>query len=107
MPDLHKIDFVNPTFHSGLNITVRHGDRWTKLARIGDRLQIAGREGEIQAPLVGMFYSDLRDIPQAFLDLEHDGDARTHAGLKTILDQIYGPTQDGERMVTTLFFLIE
>src|SRR5690606_33462506 len=107
MSNLHEIDFVNPTFHSGLNITVRHGDCWTKLARIGDRLQIAGRTGEIQAPLIGMFYCDLRDIPQGILDLEHDADARTHAGLKRILDEIYGPTEDGDRMVTTLFFLID
>ena len=107
MSDLHKIDFVNPTFHPGLNISVRHGDRWTKLARLGDTLQIAGHHGEIRAPLVGMFYSDLRDIPQAFLDLEHDTSARSHAGLKQVLDDIYGPTPDGNRMVTTLFFLID
>jgi len=107
MSDLHKIDFVNPVFHSGLNITVRHGDRWVHLARLGDRLQIDGHDGMIEAPLTGMLYTDLRNIPEGILPLEHDEDARSPAGLKRILDEIYGPTDTGERMVTVLFFTID
>ncbi len=106
MTALHSIDFVNPTFHTGLNITVRHGDRWAKLARIGDTLLIAGRQGEIRAPLVGMLCCDLRDIPAGILPLEHDAAARDHEGLKRVLDDIYGPTDTAERLVTVLFFTI-
>lgn len=107
MARVHSIEFVNPTFHPGLNITVRHGDRWVHLARIGDVLAIEGRLGEIRAPLTGMLHCDLRDVPEGILGLEHDAAARDPAGLKRVLDEIYGPTATGERQVTVLFFTIE
>lgn len=103
----HDIDFVNPTFHSGLNITVRHGDKWVRQANIGDRLAIAGHDGPITATLTGMMAAMADEIPTGILGLEHDPDARDTTGLKRILDDIYGPTADGRRAVTVLFFTVD
>jgi len=106
MSKQHKMTFVNPVFHDGLNITVRHGDKWAEMARIGDVLEIEGNDGPISAPITGLFLTMLDDIPAGLLPLEHDADARTHDGLRRILDEIYGPTEDGTRLVTVVFFTI-
>ena len=101
-PRVHEMTFVNPVFHAGLNITVRHGDKWARLAQIGDHIQIPGRAGTI--PIAGLLHrAELGDIPDAVLSLEHDAAARSHAGLRCILDDIYGPTDSGLRGVTVVF----
>ncbi|WP_102107525.1 hypothetical protein [Oceaniglobus roseus] len=102
----HPIDFVNPTFHEGLNITVRHGDKWARTASIGDVLQIEGHAGRITAPITGLLRCLLDEIPEGLLALEHDAEARSRDGLRRILDEIYGPTEDGRRDVTVIFFSI-
>ncbi len=108
MTNRHKMTFVNPTFHPGLNITVRHGDKWARLARIGDLIEIDGPEGVISAPVAGLLHcAEIADIPDGIMALEHDTDARNHAGLRCILDDIYGPTDSGLREVTVVFLTIE
>lgn len=105
-PTTHSIEFLNPVFNDGLNVTVRDGSKWANRVRLGDHL-MPTRPGETpphdaQNRVVGVFYCSLDDLPAAILRHEHDPTCRTKAGLAAELDRIYGPTGYGHRMVTAI-----
>ena len=110
-PTGHVIEFCNPVFSDGLNVTVRSGAKWANRVCIGDRL-LPTRTGETpphnsQDRVIGVFYCALADLPAAILRHEHDPACRTKAGLAAELDRIYGPTDYGHRMVTAIVWTRE
>lgn len=79
----HDLLFLNPTFHPGLNVTVRDGNKWQK-AHIGDTLRIkkTGSDKVIyNATVTGRAYVPFKLIPQEWLAYEHDPACRTRDGL--------------------------
>ena len=103
----YRMDFLNPVFHDGMNVTVRDGDKWAEKLKVGDELALAetgannARDG---GRVVGILYCSLDELPSGILKWEHDPACRTKAGLREILDKTYGKTQFGHRMVTAVIF---
>lgn len=102
----HPIDFVNPVFHQGLNITVRSEEGWDDRIRIGDTLSVDTGNSTLTFPVLGALHCQLREIPDGLLALEHDGDCRTLDGLQSVLEQIYGRKIPRDSLVTTLIFQV-
>src|SRR5436309_13127957 len=83
MPTTHRLDFLKPAFHPGLNLTVRRGDKWLK-TEPGDILQLSltGAKDAIQdATTMFTAFIPFASIPKAWLNFEHAAAARTLPGL--------------------------
>jgi hypothetical protein len=103
------LEFLNPVFNEGLNVTVRNGDKWLHRVKPGDRVLLA-KTGETpvmdsQNRVVGVFFCSLDELPSSILRHEHDPACRTKAGLRKCLDETYGPSPNGHRMVTAIVWL--
>lgn len=123
-----KMQFCNPVFQPGLNMTVRAGSKWAEFKVINDigvGLTIPGapillegketqgkpREAEFvvstypvgQGLLIGASEFDtLKDIPLDLLAFNHDPNCRDHEGLQAAIDAHYGDhCRDG---YTVVFF---
>ena len=108
-PIIEALEFLNPVFNEGLNVTVRNGDKWLHRISPGDKIAVT-KTGETppvdsQNRVIGVFYCSLDELPAAILRHEHDPACRTKAGLRKVLDDTYGPTRDGHRMVTTIVWI--
>lgn len=99
------IEFDNPIFHEGVNVTVRSGDKWAKRLRLGDYF-VPVRSGCVEdAPLhvdcvIGIVYCPFDELPEGLLMHEHDPACQTKEGLAAELDRIYGPARN--RLVTAI-----
>ena len=110
-PQSHTIEFQNPVFHDGINVTVRNGDKWARKLKLGDHL-MPTRTGETppydsQNRVIGIYYCSLDELPATVLRQEHDPKCRTKSGLAAELDSVYGPTRFGHRMVTVIVWIRE
>lgn len=104
----HDIEFKNPIFHSGLNVTVRSGKKWLK-AMPGDELQIF-KTGEkdwihtahvvaaVETTAVGLNYNPFP------LQFEHSPGARTFPGLAEEMAAAYGECWTNEPVVILYFW---
>ncbi|OSP56247.1 hypothetical protein [Pseudoruegeria sp. SK021] len=104
--ETHAIDFVNPVFQSGMNITVRSQEGWKDRIRLGDSLRITLPDREITVPVIGAIHCALADIPEGLLALEHDPAARTISGLQSVLENIYQRPVPLADAVTVLIFVV-
>ncbi len=104
------LQFKNPELHSGLNLTVRNGSKWTHVAP-GSKLAIV-KTGEEEAVIAtGRVFGALslvtwRSIPEEWYAYEHDPACRTPEGLQAAMDEAYGEGQWGPN-VTCLFFTVD
>lgn len=96
------LEFKNPIFHDGVNITVRHGDKWNGVRQA--RIQLGGGHVSNRVDLHTRLikFSDLTDSE---LHFEHDPSCRTVAGLAEELKRVY-PEFTEESMVTVVTFLL-
>lgn len=102
----HEILFRNPTFHNGLNVTVRNGFGWFFKTAIGDELALSGKNGAITNGLiVGRMIMPFKRIPENILQFEHDPSCRNFAGLLAEMKRVY-PGFSEENSVTVLLFYI-
>lgn len=103
----HTLEFLNPVFRSGLNLTVRRGDKWKK-ANPGDPLHIVktgetdGRLGFVEDVIVTRFsslnrYADL-------LQYEHDPECQNVEGLIKAMKRAYGDAFSTDDQVILLLF---
>lgn len=103
----HDLLFLNPVFHSGLNISVRNGIKWMK-ADVGDQLFIkkTGSEKVVcTGTLKGKAYIPFKLIPDEWLANEHDPDCRTREGLLRGMKLAYHDFTE-ENFVTVLLFTV-
>jgi hypothetical protein len=80
----HKLEFLNPTFHKGLNVTVRLGNKWYKNAHVQDEIQICRADSNMplaEGVIVGLKYVNFKEITIRDLLNEHDPECRTPGGL--------------------------
>ena len=77
---MKELLFTNPVFHSGTNLTVRHGRKW----HLEPRALILGKVYELETKLKIFF-----EITDADLEQEHDPACRTVDGLFKVLSEVY------------------
>jgi hypothetical protein len=115
---MEQLKFGNPTFHGGLNVTVRLGTKWYENFAEGntdpsllepisvDLADVSGFKvgnGLIEAVDVGYFHN----IPQSILDLEHDESCRTLNGLYQELKKCYGNNFHAGSLVSIVYFSLQ
>jgi len=106
----HILEFLNPEWHYGENVTVRLGYKWVEKAYEGDLVEIV-RTGQSQAITTGVITeirSVLRFSQVAIQDLwfEHDPACRVPDGLVKAMLQAY-PDFTLESPVTIIRFRID
>lgn len=104
---LAKLLFKVGKFHDGINVTVRDGDKWH--GKTGDVMlvtqdeegnEIAHAHGEI----IGTLYTNVGDIPDNILKLEHDKDCTSTRGIWRELERVYNKAFGFYDKVTVVFF---
>jgi len=61
----HKLLFINPSYHKGVNTTIRLGDKWCSQSKVGDTivLEKTGEEVELaRGVITKLEYKDFMDI---------------------------------------------
>lgn len=103
---IEVLEFNNPVFRKGINVTVRNGDKWRDRVEIGDRVMAKIDENRSRTAVIdGVLYANFHSIPAPVHALNHDPDCRTTAGIANELHNIYGPFPMGViGGVTVLFF---
>ena len=106
----HTIQFLNPTWHYGTNVTVRLGDKWNKNAEIGDSIKLVKtcEEGRalVEGTVTKKIYCRFMDLPVEVLALEHDRECAFLGGLVIAMLRSY-PEFNHESMVTAIYFEIK
>lgn len=104
---MQKLLFQNPIFHEGLNVTVRDGHKWeNKYDDEVVEVQLEDTQGKVYgtAKLVGAVSCKFYDVKDTWLQLEHDPDCKTLAGLFKAMQSAY-PDFEMNDPVTVLFFV--
>jgi hypothetical protein len=96
--NIERLAFANPAFHSGLNVTVRLGDKWFKRVKPGDNVILANLREEIKYVVRVTrvhLYDHFKYLPVEDIRCEHDPACRTKLGLFETMKKIYpGFTED-------------
>ncbi len=102
---MRNLQFLNPVFHAGTNVTVRKGVKWADV-RPKDIINLSktGKKPFGTAEIVSVFIGAIEMIPHTLLKLEHDPECRDYLGLKSVMINTYGDIKRGE-IVTVLEFL--
>jgi len=104
----HTLEFLNPRWHYGENVTVRLGAQWADKVSVGDYVQIA-QTGDVTPIATGKVIDtrlcDFPSITIAELKKEHDPSCRTPDGLVYAMLQAY-PDFHLNSTVTVLTFKI-
>lgn len=105
------LEFLNPTFRPGVNVTVRSGRKWDMIVDVLPKNVMVRDGGQNKvigdAKIVGKLVMPAIQIPTDILNLEHDSGCRNLIGLWKAMRKAYGPTWDIEQEVTVLFFTYE
>ncbi|NOY60447.1 MAG: hypothetical protein GXO75_16165 [Calditrichaeota bacterium] len=83
---MEKLLFDNPSFKSGLNFTVRLGEKWKSKVSVGDIVEIP-KTG--LAKICKIYCCKIAEIPIEVLENEHDEECRTFDGLLKVLKKVY------------------
>lgn len=107
---MHSLNFNNPVFHEGLNVSVRRGLKWYyRLELTTPRHPVrltTGRYTPIRGKEIGHLEARVFrccDIPLELLSMEHDPACRTRRGLQRGMEEAY-PGFDRREIVTVVIF---
>lgn len=103
----HRLDFLNVEMNDGLNLTCRLGRKWADSAKCMDLVEVYETGADTPAfygNISGSVFMRFRDIPESFLQYEHDKSCRTLDGLETAMQAAYGSAFSRDSFVTLLFF---
>ena len=106
---IHKLLFLNPTWHYGFNATVRLGDKWANTSSVGDTVELV-RTGDEEKVLASgtiskIEYLPFEQIPIWVLVTEHDRECSTYQGLAFAMLKAY-PEFRLNSSVTVLTFCV-
>lgn len=103
------LQFKNPEFHKGLNVTIRRGLKWYANASVGDKIKIV-RTGEEDIPLATGMIVGLK--PQNFLAIrpddlafEHDPACTNWDGLIFAMERAYPDFKEDEEITVVSFWI--
>jgi hypothetical protein len=101
---METILFANSTHSRGENVTVRMGEKWKNLLRVGDLVLLGGmnHENPTVAQIIFIHSCRLLDIPREMLEKDHDEKCRTFNGLHDELKRVYF----GDVCLTTIMTVI-
>lgn len=92
----HRLEFQNPVFQPGLNVTVRNGTKWATRLEAGATVALGDTEktvGEARVVFVATFdiggKHEALVLLASLLAFEHDPACRTFGGLSEVLDRVY------------------
>ena len=112
-PKEHVMEFLNPVFNKGVNLTVRNGIKWAYKVAPDDILLLKKTgcdEVVARARVFGAYmtedFTNNPEMPETWLALEHDPECRTIEGLTAAMDRAYGKGNWGEKVVA-VFFLVD
>jgi hypothetical protein len=104
----YRLDFQNPIFKKGLNVTVRKGDKWDVLTPKEDTVSLyqTGENAAIipECPVLGKLVVPMYFIPYEILTHEHDPMCRTQSGLLETMQSIYGDDLRAFQLCTVILF---
>jgi len=104
-----RLNFLNPTWHRGMNTTVRRGDKWFLRAGTDDSVSIH-QTGEDEAIAMGTVvstrYCDFGEVTLRDLWEHHDRECGTPQGLLHAMVQSY-PGFKSDESVTVIRFEVE
>lgn len=103
MKNYKELEFTNPVFHEGVNITVRRGTKWSDnsvipFIKFGQNSRKALETSYRRV----IKFNELTDADLVF---EHDPKCRTVDGLAEVLKEVY-PTFTREDTVTIIYFIL-
>lgn len=106
-----NLEFMNPMFRKGINVTVRDGLKWDmKIDMLPKRFEVR-QTNNIPilgyATVIGKMVCKAIDIPKKVLELEHDPNCMAHMGLFISMRRAYGDNWNPNGEVTVLFFTYE
>lgn len=88
------LEFENPTFKKGLNLTVRRGRKWYK--QKADNVKI-----------IGTICLPFTQITTGMLKWEHDKKCRTTLGLYIQLKRLYPDFKSSDEVTLVYFYLTD
>jgi hypothetical protein len=101
---------TNNNFHPGINVTVRRGTKYMKSLEIGERIKLENLQGQTlgSGTVIQMVGGKILDIPDAFLNYEHDPKCRDKSGLVEVLQNCYDdPNIDMNEVTTAIAFQMD
>lgn len=108
---MHRIDFIKPCVHRGLNYTVRRGPKWFERLQIGDCVNLGQTDGDVfeQAVVTEILNCELSALPQRVYNFEHDPSCRDLLGLRSAMIRAYQDLQNvvclGAENITVIGFV--
>lgn len=115
---MHTLEFINAKFRKELNVTVRNTNKWAERVKAGDIVQLgetideSPEGGERMCEKIGhaqifdvRTVDTIDDIPDVWLQCEHDRACSTKLGLIKTLDRSYGEGKWGGEGLTVVMFL--
>lgn len=99
-----NLEFLNFTFKDGFNVTVRLGTKWAERVKPGHIINACPSDEESQSFEVlihAMYVGPIKDIPESWLELEHDPGCRTLDGLLDELKKTYSDAPIGQETIIT------
>lgn len=100
--EIKLLQFSNPVFNDGINVTVRHGTKWKDEDRAYVQLGGTHRHGPVILHTRSVEFNKLTD---ADVMHEHDPSCRTVEGLAAELKRVY-PTFVETDVVTLVVFML-
>ncbi len=103
---MRTLEFLNPVFAAGSNVTVRKGLKWSDV-KPGETVNLAetGKDPFGTAKIKSIFVGTMLNIPNELLRREHDPKCRNFSGLFSVMKETYGNIAKNE-VVTVLEFVV-
>ena len=105
---MQTLEFNNPVFFEGVNVTVRKGEKWRNIFDDGYKdVTIKATNGETLGTgrLKAVEYCKFTDIKIGWLAMEHDDSCYTIEGLKAAMLKAYPDFKDDD-FVSVVFFTV-
>ena len=104
----HRLDFLNPTWHYGRNVTIRLGDKWALKAERNDTVSLHQTGYDLPLAVGNIAYIGYKPFKTVTIeDLfgEHDPECRNPDGLVRAMLRAY-PNFNLDSWVTVIWFII-
>lgn len=100
--DIKLLEFSNPVFHDGVNVTVRRGTKW--LGVHNAYVDLGGKfcTGPVVLHTRAVPFNELTDSD---VQNEHDPSCRTVAGLATEMKRVYPEFSESDTVTLATFIL--
>jgi len=108
---MRRMDFREPDFYRGINVTVRRGAKWSERLSPGDKI-VLYRTGDPEdsndyevGEVLGFMLIPFLFIPDSILTYEHDSRCDNLLGLSLAMSEAYPDFHTGE-IVTVIIFKV-